>query len=43
VLQEIRGQGLIEFQRSTLVVKDAAGLRQLGEYDPLYLHVDPAS
>lgn len=43
VLQEIRGRGLIEFQRSTLVVKDAGGLRQLGEYDPLYLHVDPAS
>lgn len=43
VLQEIRGRGLIEFQKSTLLVKDAAGLRLLGEYDPLYLHNDPAS
>ena len=43
VLQEIRGRGLIEFHKSTLSVRDAAGLRQLGGYDPLYLHEDPAS
>jgi CRP-like cAMP-binding protein len=43
VLQEIRGRGLVEFHRSTLLIRDAAGLRQLGGYDPLYLHEDPAS
>jgi hypothetical protein len=39
----IRGRGLIEFHKSALSILDAAGLRQLGGYDPLYLHEDPAS
>ena len=38
VLQELRGEGLIEIGGGTLVALDWAGLKQAGEFDPTYLH-----
>jgi CRP-like cAMP-binding protein len=40
VLQELRGDGLIVFKGSTLRVPDREKLRQAGEFDPTYLHLD---
>jgi hypothetical protein len=41
VLQELRGDGLITLRSGTLTVLDWDGLRQAGEFDPTYLHLDP--
>ena len=41
VLQELRGDGLITLRSGTLTVLDWDGLRQAGEFDPAYLHLDP--
>jgi CRP-like cAMP-binding protein len=38
-LQELRGDGLIELERSTLTVLDWPGLTKAGEFDPTYLHL----
>jgi CRP-like cAMP-binding protein len=41
VLQELRGDGLITLRSGSLTVLDWDGLRQAGEFDPTYLHLDP--
>ena len=41
VLQELRGNDLISLRSGTLTVLDWDGLRQAGEFDPTYLHLDP--
>jgi CRP-like cAMP-binding protein len=38
VMKELRERGLVDFQRQRVVVRDEEGLRQLGDFDPLYLH-----
>jgi CRP-like cAMP-binding protein len=42
VLQEIRGKGLITLQGSRLEILDWDELQRVGDFDPLYLHQDPA-
>jgi CRP-like cAMP-binding protein len=39
-LQELRGDGLIKFERGSLNVLDWEGLKKAGEFDPTYLHLD---
>jgi CRP-like cAMP-binding protein len=41
VLQELRGNGLISLRGSTLRVLDWEQLKQVGDFDPTYLHLDP--
>ncbi len=41
VLQELRGNGLITLRGGFLTVLDWDGLREAGEFDPAYLHLDP--
>jgi len=41
VLQELRGSDLITLRGGTLTVLDWDGLREAGEFDPAYLHLDP--
>jgi CRP-like cAMP-binding protein len=38
-LKALRGDGLIETQRASLVILDWAGLQKAGEFDPVYLHL----
>ncbi|KAA2237816.1 Crp/Fnr family transcriptional regulator [Salinarimonas soli] len=40
-LQELRGDALLEWEGGVLTVLDWAGLKQVGEFDPSYLHLDP--
>jgi CRP-like cAMP-binding protein len=40
-LQDLRGQGLISFERGRLTVHDWRGLVRVGEFDPTYLHLAP--
>ncbi len=40
VLQELRGAGLISLKGSVLQVLDWEGLKQAGEFDPTYLHLE---
>ena len=39
-LQELRGKGLITLGGNLLTVKDWEGLKEAGEFDPTYLHLD---
>jgi hypothetical protein len=39
VLQDLRGQGLISLYGSSLKVLDWEGLKEVGEFDPTYLHL----
>jgi len=39
-LQELRGDGLISLRGGSLTVLDWDGLREAGEFDPAYLHLD---
>jgi hypothetical protein len=39
VLQQMRAEGLIETQGSRLRIPDWDGLKQVGEFDPTYLHL----
>jgi CRP-like cAMP-binding protein len=39
VLQDLRGEGLIELDRSEAKITDWDGLRRLAVFDPTYLHV----
>src|ERR671921_418406 len=41
-LQELRKKGLITLKGSVLTVEDWPGLKQAGEFDPTYLHLDGA-
>lgn len=43
VLQDLRGAGLITLKERTLAVLDWDGLRQAGDFDPLYLHLEPGA
>jgi CRP-like cAMP-binding protein len=38
-LQELRADGLIELQRSTLTILDWDAFKKAGEFDPIYLHL----
>src|SRR5215204_6510508 len=40
VLQELRGDGLIVFKGRTLEIPDRDKLKEAGEFDPTYLHLD---
>ncbi|KAA2235189.1 Crp/Fnr family transcriptional regulator [Salinarimonas soli] len=40
MLQEMRGAGLITLKNGSLTVHDSAGLKQIGEFDPIYLHLE---
>ena len=42
VLQELRGQGLIELRSKRLIIRNATALAALGQFNPLYLHVREA-
>jgi hypothetical protein len=39
VFKEIRLKGLIRTEGRTLIVTDWAGLIEIGEFDPAYLHL----
>lgn len=39
VLQDFRLEGLVERERSRMVIRDWAGLARIGEFDPTYLHM----
>jgi CRP-like cAMP-binding protein len=42
-LQELRGEGLIEFRSSRLTILDWARLQEVAQFDPAYLHLrEPA-
>jgi CRP-like cAMP-binding protein len=41
VLQELRKDGLIELKGNKLKVLDWVRLKHAGDFDPLYLHIDP--
>ena len=42
-LQELRGEGLIEFHHGRLTILDWARLQEVAQFDPAYLHLrDPA-
>ena len=41
-LQELRKKGLITLSGSVLTVQDWPGLKEAGEFDPTYLHLDGA-
>jgi CRP-like cAMP-binding protein len=43
VLQDLRGAGLITLKERTLTVLDWEGLKTAGDFDPLYLHLEPGS
>ncbi len=40
-LQELREEGLLTWDNGVLAVLDWEGLRNTGEFDPTYLHLDP--
>jgi len=43
IMQELRSQGLIATPGRQMVILDWEGLKQLGEFDPTYLHQKPAT
>ena len=43
VLQDLRRDGLISGQARKMMIGDWAGLKQAGEFDPLYLHIQHAA
>jgi hypothetical protein len=42
-LQELRGHGLTEFRSGSLTALNWDGLKEAGEFDPTYLHLDDAN
>jgi len=42
-LQELRAEGLIVLEGGTLTILDWDGLKEAGEFDPLYLHLRRAA
>ncbi|KRR27637.1 Crp/Fnr family transcriptional regulator [Bradyrhizobium retamae] len=42
VMQELREKGLLRFERGTVTILDEAKLKDVADFDPLYLHLDPA-
>jgi CRP-like cAMP-binding protein len=41
VLKELRGRGLVATKGKRLIIEDWEGLKEAGEFDPTYLHVEP--
>ncbi|MCJ2087178.1 Crp/Fnr family transcriptional regulator [Methylobacterium sp. E-005] len=41
VLQDLRGQGLLEWRRKRMRIPNAARLMAFAEFDPKYLHLNP--
>jgi CRP-like cAMP-binding protein len=39
-LQDLRAEGLIALRGATLTVLDWDGLQRVGDFDPMYLHID---
>jgi CRP-like cAMP-binding protein len=42
ILQAFRRDGVLDFERGTAYILDEHRLRELGGFDPLYLHLSPA-
>ena len=42
VLQDLRTRGLLEFERGNVSILNMKQLRQVADFDPLYLHLNPA-
>lgn len=42
ILQQLRGEGLLDFGNGVVTIYDEAKLMKVGDFDPLYLHLDPA-
>jgi len=42
VVQELRNQGLLEFDRGRISILDETRLRKAADFDALYLHLDPS-
>jgi CRP-like cAMP-binding protein len=42
VLRELTSHGLVRVERAVFHLLDKAGLERLGQFDPTYLHLDPA-
>jgi CRP-like cAMP-binding protein len=42
VIQELRSQGLLQFERGRFSILDETRLRQIADFDTLYLHLDPS-
>jgi CRP-like cAMP-binding protein len=42
VVQELRGRGLLDFDRGRISILDEAKLREIADFDALYLHLDPS-
>src|SRR3954470_15468586 len=42
ILQELRAEGLLQIGHSEIVIYDERKLRELADFDQLYLHLDPA-
>jgi CRP-like cAMP-binding protein len=40
VLQELRRDGLVDMRSAIVTIRDWEGLKQAGEFDPLYLHLE---
>lgn len=41
-LRDLREEGLITVRKREMIVHDLQRLRKVAEFDPLYLHLDPA-
>lgn len=41
VLKDLRQRGLVEFRSSRVVIRDMEGLKQVAEFDPTYLYLEP--
>jgi CRP-like cAMP-binding protein len=42
VVQELRSKGLLDFDRGRISILNEAGLKELADFDALYLHLDPS-
>jgi CRP-like cAMP-binding protein len=42
VLQQLRGEGLLEIDRGTITILDETRLKNKADFDPLYLHLNPS-
>lgn len=41
IIQELRQKGLLAIERGSVTILDEKGLRQLADFNPLYLHLQP--
>lgn len=42
ILQQLRGERLLDFSNGVVTIYDERKLKDVGDFDPLYLHLDPA-